>query len=268
MGARGAAMNWLERMEARFGRWAIPGLIRIVVVLNALVFVLVQFNPRFLDALTLDMKRVMAGQLWRLVSYVFIPPTMSLFWLFFALYLLYLYGEGLERAWGAFRLTVFYLLGMAGTTLAAAISGGAVGNLYLNASVLFAFASLYPNFQLLLFFVLPIEIKWIAWLAAGLFLHQALLGSFADRLAVAAAFLNYAVFFVPGVWTAWRSKSRVAARRRRFERPRPDPDEQETSLHRCAVCGRTEIDSPEEDFRVATDGRDYCSACRARRMRG
>ncbi|MDP9254379.1 MAG: rhomboid family intramembrane serine protease, partial [Verrucomicrobiota bacterium] len=118
-----ATMNLLDKLERRLGFLAIPGLIRIIVAFNALVFVLVRLNPDFQFVLDLNPARIMHGEVWRLVTYIFLPQTFSFLWVVFVLWFLWFIGEGLEQAWGAFRLTLYFLVGMIGTTIAAFFFG-------------------------------------------------------------------------------------------------------------------------------------------------
>jgi membrane associated rhomboid family serine protease len=147
-------MSLLDSLERRFGRFAIPGLIRIVAGFNALVFILARLNPQFVQMLDLDRSAILHGQVWRLVTYIFIPTTNSPIWIVFVLLFLWFIGEGLERAWGAFRLNLFYLMGMIGTTIAAFFFGSNFSNTMLNASLFFAFARFYPEEVIYVFFVL------------------------------------------------------------------------------------------------------------------
>ena len=124
-------MSFLDKLERRIGWLAIPGLIRIVVGFNALVFILMVLDREFINLIDLDPRRVMRGEVWRLFTYVFIPQTTSFFWIVFALMFLFFIGESLERAWGAFRLTLFYLVGMIGCTVAAFFFGGDSTNTFI-----------------------------------------------------------------------------------------------------------------------------------------
>src|SRR5438874_8877787 len=113
---RARAMTWLDKLERRFGFLGIPGLIRIVIGFTALVWALMWLNPNFRFALDLDPARIRHGEVWRLVTYIFLPQTLSL-WIILALWFLWFIGEGLERAWGPFRLTLYFFVGMIGTTV-------------------------------------------------------------------------------------------------------------------------------------------------------
>lgn len=253
-------MSWINRAEAKFGHLAIPGLPRIIVGFNALVFLLYNLNPYFIEYLTLDPAMVMKGQVWRLVTYIFIPSFGGLLpgWLSAAFYLLFLWfiGNGCEEAFGPFKFTWYYLTGMIGITAAAFFFGGGFSNVMLNTSLLFAFARFFPEVVIYLFLILPVKVKWIAWLYAALLLLGFLSGSWEYRAAVIVSLANYFLFFGPGLVTEARQRSEIAARRRRFEQEAKAIDSE--PLHQCAVCKRTEVSAPQLEFRVARDGQEYC----------
>src|SRR5713101_2735121 len=176
-------MAWLDKLERRFGFLGIPGLIRIIVGFNALVFVLVRLNPDFVSVLNLDPARIRHGEVWRLVTYIFIPQTFSFLWIVFVLWFLWFIGDGLERAWGPFRLTLYFLVGMIGTTIAALLSSSQFSNQMLFTTLFFAFAHFYPDEVIYVFFILPLKIKWIAWVYAGFLLLGFVTQSISYRLA-------------------------------------------------------------------------------------
>ncbi len=250
-------MNFLDLLERRFGSFAIPGLIRIVAGFNALVFVLARLNPAFVQMLDLNRGAILQGQVWRLVTYIFIPTTNSPIWIIFVLLFLWFIGEGLERAWGAFRLNLFYLLGMIGTTIAAFFFGSNFSNTMLNASLFFAFARFYPEEVIYVFFVLPVKVKWLAWISAALLILGFATSPNSYRVALIASLANYFTFFGPELVRAARNRQQTATRRRRFEESaRPE----EEALHHCATCGATEMTDPNLEFRVSRDGEEYCLA--------
>jgi membrane associated rhomboid family serine protease len=248
-------MRWMDRLERRVGVLAVPGLPKALVGLTALVFILSYVSPQFVPALDLDPDRIRHGELWRLVTYIFIPPTPSPFWILFALWFLWWIGEGLERAIGSFQLTLYFLVGMVGTTAAAFFFGSRFSNSMLIASLFYAFARFYPDEVIYVLFILPLKIKWIAWASAAFLLLGLLLGSMAYRMAVAAAFANYIIFFGPDIWQSARHRREVSTRRQRFESAGGSEAE---PLHRCATCGATELTNADLEFRVARDGEEYC----------
>ncbi len=248
-------MRWLDKLERRIGFVAVPGLARVLVGFTALVFVLIYLNPNFLNVITLDPASVRRGEVWRLLTYIFVPQTLSPLWLLMALWFLWFIGDGLERAWGAFRLTLYFFVGMIGTTVAAFFFGSNFSNEMLISSLFFAFARFYPDQVIYILFILPAKIKWLAW-AWGLFL---VIGFMANtnsyRAALIAALSNYLIFFGPEIIHDARHRRDVTTRRRRFEvetRSEAEP------LHKCKTCGATELTDANLEFRVARDGEEYC----------
>ncbi|HVF71155.1 MAG TPA: rhomboid family intramembrane serine protease [Chthoniobacterales bacterium] len=250
-------MSFLDKLERRIGFIAIPGLIRAIVTLNVLVFILVYLNKGFDSYLALDIGRIRAGEVWRLVTYIFVPQMTHPLLVLIALWFLWFIGDGLERAWGPFRLTLYFIVGMIGTTLAALLSNSQFSNQMLFTTLFFAFAHFYPDEIIYVFFILPLKIKWIAWVYAGFLLLAFVTQSNSYRLALIAALSNYLVFFGPQTIQQLRQRKEVEVRRKRFEIQSRTDDE---PLHRCATCGATEASDSSLEFRVASDGEEYCLA--------
>jgi hypothetical protein len=242
-------------------------LIRYVVALNALVYLLAQYNPYFADALNLSPYRIIHGEVWRLVTYIFIPQYGSgLFpgWLNVIMYLYFLWwlGNGLEHALGSFKLNLYYFTGMLGITVAAFFFGAGFSAFLLNASLLFPFAHFYPDEVIFLMYILPAKVKWMAWITAALLVyrlvHELLMFGVLDvsyGASLVVALANYFIFFGPEMYRNARLRQQVAVRRRKFEEAKV-PDS--ATLHECVVCHRTEVTHPDMDFRVARDGHEYC----------
>src|SRR6266542_2435400 len=148
-------MTWLDKLERRLGFLGIPGLMRIVVAFNALVFLLIRLNPGFRFMLDLDPARIRHGEIWRLITYIFLPQTDSFLWVFLLLCFLWFMGDGLEQALGAFRLTLYFIVGMIGTIAAAFFFGAPFSISMLYALFFFSFAQFFPDQVIYLFFVLP-----------------------------------------------------------------------------------------------------------------
>lgn len=212
-------MNWLDKLERRLGRFALPGLMRVVVVGMALVFCCELLFPQAMLEyyLYFSPALIAQGQVWRIFTFIFLPPQSSLLFIVFALYFYYFIGNALENEWGSFRFTLYYLLGVVGTIIAGLLTGGAT-NSYLNLSLFFAFAALYPNMQVLLFFFIPIKIKWLAYLDAALFAYQFLLGTWQTRAAILASLLNFLIFFGPSVLRQIRDNLRYRKQREDWRR--------------------------------------------------
>ncbi len=255
-------MSWISWLEARIGFLGIPRLMQLIAVLNGLVFLLNFFEPTYVLALRLIPERIFHGEVWRLVSYIFVPevllgggnPALQPLFLLVYLWFLIWMGDALEHAWGAFRVTLYYFLGMVGVTIAAIFFGGGPSSFLLNLSLFFAFATLYPDVQIYVFFVLPLKIKWAACFSLALLVLSLLLGSLSAKAAILFSFLNYFVFFGPTIYAKIRDRTAADIRKRKYE-SKASPED---SLHRCAVCKRTEKDNAELEFRVSRNGEEYC----------
>ena len=219
-------MSWINWLEARIGFLGIPRLMQMIALLNGLVYVLHFFQPSYVLALLLIPERILHGEVWRLVSYIFVPevllrggnPALQPLFLFVYLWFLVWMGDALEHAWGAFRVTLFYFLGMVGVTIAAFFFGG--GGLFaflLNLSLFFAFATLYPDVQIYVFFVLPLKVKWLAFVGLAPLVLELMWGSLSTKAAILVSFLNYFVFFGPAAYSRLRDRTATDLRRRKFE---------------------------------------------------
>ena len=260
-------MSWLNWLENRVGFLAIPRLIPAIALLNLFVYILFQFQPEYVSFLTLEPALVLRGEVWRLVSYIFIPQyflgsgsiMQSVFFLLYVWFMIWV-GNSLEQAWGAFRLTLYYVLGMAGVTIAAFLLGagqseGNVLPLYINLSLFFAFATLFPNVQIYVLFIIPLKVKWLALFSLVLILLAFVYSPLVGKTAIVISLLNYILFFAPMAISNARHNRDVQKRRLKFASGSVPVDE---PLHRCAVCKRTERDDAELEFRVARDGEEYC----------
>jgi len=250
-------MTLLDRLEKSLGRFAIPGLIRYVVGLNALVFLLLAIEPGYASALQLDRAAILHGEVWRLATWIFLPETTSVFWIIFYLIFTWWIGDMLETNWGAFRLNAYYLLGMALCIASALIFGESGGNYFLNLSLFLAVATLAPNFEILLFLILPVKMKWIAMISLLLPAGVLLFGPLPQKMMVVMCLGNYLLFFGPNFLRNRIEARQTATRRAKFQAASGGSDH---TLHRCEACGATEATHPEAEFRVTADGREFCMA--------
>jgi membrane associated rhomboid family serine protease len=212
-------------------------------------------RPDILGLLVLSPRMISQGQVWRLVTYLFIPDTSSTWWILFNLYWLWWIASSLEAEWGAFRFNVYYLVGMLGTTAAALIAGHAQGSEFLNLSLFFAFATLFPEMEILLFFILPIRVKWLGWLSLGYVLLAFATGGWATRAAVIAALVNYLLFFWGTIRRTVRGGSRQLYASNRPSIKATPLRSSPVASRSCAICGAREEDGA--DIRVCS-----CEKCK------
>ena len=239
-------------MERSLGRFAVANLSLYLVFGQVTVYLAILIGRLDPEWFVFVPRLALMGQWWRILTFVLMPPSMSIIFIGFAWWIFYIMGCALEEHWGTFRFNLFILLGSALTLgLSFLRPEAAVTNAFLAGSVFLAFAYLNPDFELLLFFVLPVKIKWLALLTWLLYGFEFLTSSWSGRLQIIAAVGNFLVFFGPDLVRNAASRRRAMARAAdraasagRSAQPR----------HRCRICGKTDLTNPELDFR-------YCSKC-------
>ncbi|MEM8953804.1 MAG: rhomboid family intramembrane serine protease [Verrucomicrobiota bacterium] len=259
-------MNRFNKAEQKYQRLAIPGILRMLAFFQLLVFILAYFQGEdnsFLEAISLNIGKVLSGEVWRLLTFIFIPRTFSLLWIVIAVLFMWFINDGLESAWGAFRLNAYVL----GTVICTIIGSFVayflfqipyfqVGNVIFHTAFL-AFAVIYPNQVIQLMLVLPIKIKYVAMLDVAV-IFLIIIGSPTNAIPFAFAFIPFAIFAGPIFLEYMKNSASTAERRARFQAAaQPESD----SFHKCYACGVTEIDDPNLEFRVASDGEEYCLPC-------
>ena len=271
----------------------IPRLMLWICISSALVFLLSLFNDSLVSLLYFDAAAILRGQVWRLITYIFTFAVSSgpLFYRFFVavLSIMFYYWVGtlLENTWGTLRFNLFYLLGIVLSDAAAlGLHAGfgfpmVISSHYLNLSMFLAVATLIPEQKVYLYMILPVKMKWLAWLDLGFTLYSIIrvlvlwphynyhIGILLYALFPLVALLNYFIFFgrdvknlLPGRHLHQKRPGRVR-RQKTVAEPQPDPDwaknyrsesGQRPYRHKCTVCGRTDTDCPDLEFR-------YCSKC-------
>lgn len=264
----------MQRFCAAHPRFGIPNLMRVIVIGNVAVYVLMLLtqanDANALSFLTFNLNALLHGEVWRLVTFVFVPAYSSPFALLISLYVYYWIGSTLERQWGTAKFNLYYISGalltVLGVVLASLITGNpyltAAGTGYVNLSMFFAFAFLFPDTTVLLFFILPVKMKWLAYLDGALFAFDIIKAigahNWAGVVLPIVALLNFAVFIWPEVhYLKERAKyqnSRKTVQFRQAQQQQAKQAQQQGYRHKCAVCGRTDTDYPDLQFR-------YCSKC-------
>ena len=269
-----AITNWLDRFCYKHPRFGIPNLMKYIVFGNILVYLIDMVSSgAFSYLLSLIPAQVFHGEIWRLVTFIFIPVSGSnIFWTAISLYFYYSIGTAMEREWGTTKFNVFYLCGVILTVITGLLIGllipafshfSLVNMYYVNMSLFFALASLYPDLQFLLFFIIPVKAKWLAWADIALFavsmLRSIIGGVWPLALLPAIAFINYLLFFGDSISamfgrTAGRVRHQANPRTISFKKAQKAAQANKGYLHKCAVCGKTDTDYPDLEFR-------YCSKC-------
>jgi hypothetical protein len=254
-------MAWLNYLERRFGRYAIPELTWKLIALQTAVYIFAAFRPEIYEFLLFDPARIMKGEVWRFFSFILIPPVLdirSAFWFFFAMYFFWIMGSSLEHQWGYFRYNMFWLIGIVASLICEFfIVQGPISNWYMGTTLFLAFATLFPDYVIYLFFILPVRVKYLAYVAAISLSLVAINGDLSTRVGVVVAFSNYLLFFGPEFWQQARVRFKTEGQRKKFQEAKRERIV-EGSFHECSVCKRTDVTDPHLEFRVGTDGKDYC----------
>ncbi len=246
----------LSRLESRFGRWAIPNVTVIIIAGQVLLYFL-QFtqagNGNGLDKIELLPSAVMRGEVWRLFTFLFTPPASRSIFVIFYWMLMYMFGNALEQQWGTFRYNVFLLVGCL-ASVAAAFIAYALGvdlvasNGFLYGTLFLAFARLFPDYTINLYFILPVKIKWLALLMWIWYGFTFLTGDWMGRMLIFASVLNYLLFFGKEHLQEWKQGNR----RRSYQATVKAATQK--IQHQCRVCELNSENSPKTLFR-------YCSKC-------
>lgn len=249
---------WLDRLERKIGKYSIKNLMLYITALNGAVYLISYLLPdlNVIYKMALIPSLVMKGEVWRLVTFLFIPMDSSPFWILFTLYFYYMIGTTLEHEWGSFRFNLYYLIGMLGT-IAGAFLGGAGTGTYLNLSLIFAFAFMFPNYELMLFFFVPVKIKYLAIVYAAFLVLNFGISPVYGLITVLGSALNFLVFFWKDLYYLLRFRQKAQKNRKEFKAKIPKIH----VMHRCTVCGKTDVEDRKMDFRYCVDCEgdyEYC----------
>lgn len=263
----------IDRFCILHPNFGIPNLMLYVVIGNVVLGLLSNFsNGNFLSFFSYTLSGLLHGQVWRLITFVLIPESTSPFYLLITCYFYYWIGSTLERQWGTAKFTTYYLSGMLLTVLGASIVSLITGyNIpvyganYVNFAMFMAFALLYPDTQVLLFFFFPIRMKWLAYIDVFYFFFDIARYIAAGRwyysIMPIVALLNFVIFFWPELTRFFKLEHHQSRQATHFHntvraQQRQEQYQQQTQgfRHKCAVCGRTDVTNPELQFR-------YCSKC-------
>jgi len=264
----------MSKFERKFGKYAIPNLTLVLIMCYIVGYIIQMINGTFFYYLTLDPYRILHGEVWRLFTWLVVPPDS--FDLFTIIMLLFFYniGTSMERTMGTYRYNVYIFTGILFTIIGSFLCMGfiylmpsSVGNVpyfwalslysmifstyYINLSVFLAFAATYPNVQVLLMFVIPVKVKWMGILDALLMVYTMIAGSIFHRFLIGAALLNFLVFYLRSKNLSYMNPKQV---KRRAQFKQQVKQGMRPATHKCVICGRTEESNPELEFR-------FCSKC-------
>ena len=267
----------MSNFEKKFGKYAIKNLSLTLIMCYLAGYVIELINENFLMFLTLNPYAILHGQIWRIFTWIIVPPSTLNPFIIIMLLFYYSIGSSLERTWGTYRYNVYLLSGMLFTVIGSFVwlavqyimAGGHIDSAYvswlcsftslyfstyyINMSIFLAFAATFPEEQVLLMFIVPVKVKWLGVLYGLLLVYDFLFsGGLAIRIAIASSLLNFVIFFLTSRSHIHMSPKQM---KRRVEFRQDVRRNSKVTKHKCAVCGQTEDDNPNLEFR-------FCSKCR------
>lgn len=269
-------MKFIDRLERKFGRYGVPDLTKYIIICYVVGYFLQYFNAGIISYMRLEPAMILKGQIWRLVTWVICPPNFDSL-LFFVIAIMFFYypiGSALERTWGTFRYTLYIFSGVLFTIVGAfllylvmfILTGKSVAmgwiftTYYISLSIFLAYAMSYPEARVLLWFVIPIKMKWMAYVYGIFILYDVVtyirVGAWYMVIPIAASLLNYVLFYFGMKDLRYYSPKQVK-RRQEFKRAMSQAQANQfngVTKHKCAICGRTEQSHPDLEFR-------FCSRC-------
>ena len=255
--------NKIDRFCYTHPDFGIPNLMKYICIANLVFWLFNAVNTKILGYMTFNPYYILHGQIWRLISFIFIPPSTG-FLTFVVVYFYYFIGSTLEKQWGTGKFNIYFFTGVVLTIIYGfiiyLITGLSV-NLtaeYIYLSMFFSFAALFPDVQVLLFFILPIKIKWLAYVDAAFFLLSIITTPFPANLLPLVAVLNFLLFCGDELFSKLNfnigKKSPTTVNFKREAKKIRRDQAKNLYNHKCSVCGKTDTEYPELEFR-------YCSKC-------
>lgn len=275
-------MNQQNRLRRKLEKYAIPNLTLYLIICYGIGYLMQFLVPAGYQYLMLDPFLVLKGQVWRLVTWILIPPDSSnIFFVLITLYLYYSLGGLLERIWGTYKYNVYLFSGLLFTILGAfvlcgysvlmgaqptmytglyllnngsAVYFGQFSTFYINMSIFLACAASIPDVQVLLMFLFPIKVKWLGIVYGIILLVNCIQGGIATWIVVIFSLLNFLVFFLRSKGKMHLSVGQIKRQQEFHQKMRAAGQTKGITRHKCAICGRTELDGDDLEFR-------FCSKC-------
>jgi len=271
-------MTFIDKLEKKFGKICIPNLMLYLIILYAVGFVIQTVNPGFyIEYLSLNAERILHGEVWRIISYLLYPPSSNVLLLILLSLIYFSLGKTLESVWGSFKFNLYIFVGILGNVIAAIIIYLVWGSVYLLTadklylSMLLAMAATFPDMRFYIYFILPVKAKWLGIFYAAFLGYQVVMSiinkDWPGVVALVLSLLNFAIFFffIRKSKRSGQTKAQAVFKEKMREAVAKQKEEQRRAnmpRHRCAICGITDIDNPNIEFRFCSkcDGNfEYCS---------
>ena len=241
---------------------------------TALVYIMSQMSGNYFlyNLLYFDRQRILQGEIWRLITYPLTYRIDNLLLMAVSLLCYYSIGRAMENIWGTLRFNLFYFTGVLMMDVYCMIFGGTASVTYLNLSLFLSYATLFPDAQFLLFFIIPVKAWIFALVDLAIVVLDLITYPFPSNLFSVISLANYFLFFGKDVLNvipmSWQINARRLFKKQPVRQKQPkvipfDAGSYEAAkatpkapyTHRCTICGRTDVSNPELEFR-------YCSRCK------
>lgn len=255
-------MLFLDKWERKFGWLSFPSLLKYYALFHVLVYLLQIVNPEIGTVLDFNRAKIMDGEAWRAVTFLFADSgsgglgAFGALFLFFMVMIAFMMNDALEGTWGVFRTSLFHYTAIVGLIIANFLYPVPMpgSGFFVYTSAFFAFATLFPRHEFLMFLIIPVQVRWLAILGGGLLVF----GVIFDPIYFGFLLLGFGNYLLWAGIPALRGQARIVnsvSRKRKFNKGKAGEGE---AFHRCKSCGRTEVSDPELEFRMAADGEEYC----------
>ena len=259
--------SFSRKMERKFGKYAIQNISLYLLICYAFGYIIQLVNANFLGFLTLEPSFILKGQIWRIITWILVPPDSGN--IFFTLIMLYFYyniGRSLESVWGTYRYNCYLFMGMLFTVVGSFVLYGILNLMgmpnpvgfgiyfstyYVNMSIFLAYAATFPDMQVLLMFIIPVKVKFLGIIYGIMLIINCIQGGLILWVVIGSSLLNFVVFYFTSRNRVHITRKQAKQRTQFRSQVRKAPG---ITKHKCAICGRTEETNPELEFR-------FCSKC-------
>lgn len=265
----------MSNFERKFGKYAINNLPLMMILCYGVGYLISFINADFLNFLALNPYKIIHGQVWRIITWVILPPnTSNIIFTLFLLFCVYSIGVSIERVIGTYQFNLFIFTGILLTVIGAfglmglwllvygpimteaffGLYSAFFSSYYLYISLFVVFALSFPDARFLFMFFIPVKAKWMVVIYIIEFVIDFALGNVFVRVALVAALLNFGIFWLRNKRGRVHMTPKQFVKRQEFKRAETMRESKTITRHKCAICGRTEVDSPDMQFR-------FCSKC-------
>jgi len=240
----------LNKLDRKYNHFCLHNISTHIIALQVITFILNQFGHIAHEDLILNGSLVLNGEIWRLITFIAIPPSYNVFWAFISWNLFYMFGSTLEWHWSTFKYNVYLFVGFFATSLASLLFPHLFfdSSLFMMTSVMFAFSIFKPDYELRIMLLLPVKIKIISLISAVILILNFFSGDTDTKVMILAGMINFILFF-------WRDLYKIVLREKRKQSfVKKEKQATNSVFHTCNECGITDKSHPNISFR-------YCSKC-------